>query len=219
MEPGLIKWSTSTAVAPPAKRFLDAHATLADAKRAQKAYDAFRKAYGLTGISHRTYPDSPELSAIMPGHIIGRATAANGHCPVLLAEVGQMNLQRLDEFGRDKLMKSHAMLMEHLLQLHDTNIMVCDMRGFTASHLLPSPLGMLGEMSRMDDQYYPRLTRRVLVINVPWMLRMSWHVVSPLLGAFLVQHITIIDDDDGGKAILRDVLDAPTAELVCARMG
>ena len=57
--------------------------------------------------------------------------------------------------------------------------MVVDLKGLGMSFI--SNMKFVKLISKIGPPHYPEITERVLVVRAPWIVKMAWAVVSPLL--------------------------------------
>eukprot|EP00475_Leptophrys_vorax_P041463 TRINITY_DN781_c0_g1_i1.p1 TRINITY_DN781_c0_g1~~TRINITY_DN781_c0_g1_i1.p1 ORF type:complete len:328 (+),score=94.46 TRINITY_DN781_c0_g1_i1:63-986(+) len=78
-------------------------------------------------------------------------------------------------------------------------ITICDLDGIGLSQLSKSVLDLLGKIAEIDQNYYPASGHRLYLVNVPWLFKAVWKMISPFIAARGRDKIKIIYGSLEGK--------------------
>jgi hypothetical protein len=87
---------------------------------------------------------------------------------------------------RNLIIRAHYKMMESARFLSRTNgvdrlTYVLDLTDVTMSSVTSESIGILKELSKCDQLYFPELGRRMLICNGGWAVNAAWKVLRPLL--------------------------------------
>lgn len=112
--------------------------------------------------------------------------------PKLVVEV-------LKSTSKEEMLRAHYKMMESARYLSRTNGVdrisyVLDLTLVTVSSVTSESIGILKEMSKKDQTYYPEVMRRMLICNGGWAVTAAWKVIRPLLDERVQKKIQFLKD-------------------------
>ena len=118
----------------------------------------------------------------------------------------------LQKVPRELIVRAHLCMMEQcrrLCKMHNTDRVTCVLdcslvsMGIIAN---PSAMGILKEMSKLDQTVYPENMRTMLICNAPWAFSTLWRVIRPLLDERVQKKIQFVSGAKMGEDIDRHIL-------------
>lgn len=119
--------------------------------------------------------------------------------PKLVAQV-------LKTQSRESMLRAHYKMMESARYLTRSNHVdrityVLDLSQVTMSSVNTDSLGILKEMSKKDQAYYPEVMRRMLICNGGWVVTAAWKVIRPLLDERVQKKIQFLKEAPSIKTL------------------
>ncbi|CUG89816.1 Hypothetical protein, putative, partial [Bodo saltans] len=107
---------------------------------------------------------------------------------------------------KERIIRAHYKMMESARFLSRTNNVdrityVLDLTTVTMSSVNGDSIGILKEMSKLDQQYYPEVMRRMLICNGGWVVNAAWKVLRPLLDERVQKKIQFLKDAPSVKVL------------------
>lgn len=87
----------------------------------------------------------------------------------------------------------------------DQLVTIVDMTGMGTSLFNVSALSVLSRIAEMDQECYPESSRKLYIVNVPWLFKAAWKILSPMLNARGRGKIEVLRGDC--ESVLADIVD------------
>lgn len=133
--------------------------------------------------------------------------------PVYVERVGMINPDILEQnFTIEQMILFHVQVMERLNHCKEDltrrlgktmykHVVVIDLEGFGTKHLGKGTTTPLKTMVHIDQHYYPESLYKMIIVNAPFVFRMGWAIVKPLLHPLTRDRIKM------GNEYLKDYID------------
>uniref|UniRef100_A0A7S0RLK1 CRAL-TRIO domain-containing protein n=1 Tax=Chlamydomonas leiostraca TaxID=1034604 RepID=A0A7S0RLK1_9CHLO len=128
--------------------------------------------------------------------------------PVYIELLGQTDCTKmLTVASQERIMKYHIWTWERLKRLlfpacsrlAARPVMACtvviDLAGLSLKNFTLTTKHLLGEVARIDQDYYPEHLGAMFIINTPYVFKVIWAVVNPLLEERTRRKITVLGYD------------------------
>jgi len=134
---------------------------------------------------------------------------------VLLSGIGRVDPSIIQTVGYQNLVQFHIWCMETLERLHTKTIqekgywpgfvMIEDLEGVGYHTFSTRVLGLMQEITRINQNYYPDMLRKMYIINVPSIFYIFWKVIQLWLEQRSIAKIELIN---GKASIIADKIEA-----------
>ena len=112
----------------------------------------------------------------------------------------------LEQFTMEEVEELHAQMQEYMANLKQQvskekgvlvykSIVIMDMSCLGMKHMSSSFFGPIKSILNIDQYYYPETMHKLYVINCPFVFRMMWNIVKPMLHPLTVAKINICGYD------------------------
>lgn len=175
----------------------------------------WREAFGTDKAFSWTFPHMDEFKSVYPAgyHKFDRLGR-----PIYIERVGCINVNRVEELmDIEELTRLHVQAMEFARcsifpaasdrcgQPIDQQITIIDLAGLSMKQVTPAVFKMLSVIAEIDQNHYPELLSRMLIVNAPWSFSAVWAIVKPFLHRRTQKKIEIISKRT--NEILLDLID------------
>ena len=170
-----------------------------------KHYIGWRRSMGVDTCIHEKVDDAMgDMPPFMGRDRDGYPIMYNAPDPLVLRKLIQTE-------KRETLIRRHLIVMErgrYLCKKFNVDRVTCifDLSSVTMSSVTSEVLGLLKEMSHLDQTVYPENMRRMIVCNGGWAVSAMWKVVRPLLDKRVQQKISFVSGAPSVK-ILEEFID------------
>lgn len=216
IESELKEWIKPTTPRSTIIRFIRGYAGEADPTRAAvdrlKECLIWRQSEGIQAdtILERKFNNDELFRKAWPVGIHGHDKAGR---PVYVERVGKLDPDLVSStFTIDELIRFHVQMMERLNaykeqksqqlgKLMYKHIVIIDLEGFGTRHLGGNATTPLKSMVHIDQHFYPESLYKMIICNAPFVFRMGWAIVKPMLHPLTRERIKM------GNEYLKDVMD------------
>jgi len=132
--------------------------------------------------------------------------------PIYIERLGQIDIKKLSKVVTTEQFADYHILHHEYLQRvllpkasqaagHPVKqfITICDLEGIGLAQLSKAVLDLLGKIAEIDQNYYPASGHRLYLVNVPWLFKAIWKLISPFIAARGRDKIKIIYGSLEGK--------------------
>jgi len=134
---------------------------------------------------------------------------------VLFQSLGKVDPSIIQTVGTENLIQFHIWCMEHLEQMHARTVaekgywpgfvMIEDFEGVGYHTFTSTVLGIAQQLTRINQNYYPDMLRKMYIINVPSVFYMFWKVIQVWLEQRSIAKIELIN---GPASVMADKIEA-----------
>jgi len=132
--------------------------------------------------------------------------------PIYVERLGKIDIKKLSKVvSTEQFADYHILHHEYLQRVllpkaseaagHPVKqfVTICDLDGIGLSQLSKAVLDLLGKIAEIDQNYYPASGHRLFLVNVPWLFKAIWGMISPFIAARGRDKIKIIYGSLEGK--------------------
>lgn len=207
-----------------------------------RATAAWREEVGLAGIMRewgeadskdglpwRSHPRSERAQLSNRHFCLGRAAGlTRSGQPLVVAHIGSFDFAGVDREGlSDLVVNQFVFVLEDVLQAGHTlslerrelvwGAVVADIEGLSFSVL--RHIGVLRELARIANQYYPDLVDAIVIVNAPAVFTHIWSVVSALMEPSTRRKVQILGRGFSQELEARGLLDAASLPALLGGKG
>lgn len=143
--------------------------------------------HGFGKEGHLVYVD--RITHIEPAVLAKKFGGPKEEFNVWTEVVKQCHVKQMEELGRYKdiqTIKTGKTFYKH--------IVIVDLSKFAAKHMGGNFTNAIKAISHIDSNFYPESLHKMFICNAPWLFRMMWKILSPLLHATTKARISMNAD-------------------------